>query len=296
MAATGARGQLLVVGTPIGNLGDLSPRAAEALRSADLVVAEDTRAAARLLAHLGTRARTISFNEHNSAARLPALLDRLAAGETLALTTDAGMPAISDPGAQLVAATRGAGHRVEVIPGPSAVTAAMALAGVEARGFVFGGFLPSRSRGARQEALKRLLHAAAGLELPLVLYEAPGRVAALLGALAELAPDARVAAGRELTKLHEEMRLGTPAELTANPPPARGEFTVVVSGISQAAVHADTPDWPGITRLALASGLSERGAVEMLRATGMSRRDAYRMVREVADAAEVGTGASVTRG
>ena len=152
-------GRLLVVGTPIGNLGDLSPRAADALRTADLVVAEDTRVAARLLAHVGARRPTRSFNEHNAAERLPELLARLAAGESLALTTDAGMPGVSDPGALLVAAAREAGHEVAAIPGPAAVTTAMALAGVEASGFVFGAFLPARPASARAAALERLLAA-----------------------------------------------------------------------------------------------------------------------------------------
>ena len=141
-------GRLLVVGTPIGNLGDLSPRGAEALPAADLVVAEDTRVAARLLRHLGTRRPTLSFTEHNAAERLPGLLARLAAGETLALTTDAGMPAISDPGSELVAAARDAGHAVEVVPGPSAVTAALAVAGSVRRGIRVRR-LPARATGVR---------------------------------------------------------------------------------------------------------------------------------------------------
>jgi len=114
-------GRLLIVGTPIGNLGDLTPRAAEALRGANLVVAEDTRQAARLLAHVGARTPTQSFNDHNAPARLSGLLARLAAGETLALTTDAGMPGVSDPGAELVAAAREAGAAIEVVPGPAGV-------------------------------------------------------------------------------------------------------------------------------------------------------------------------------
>ena len=137
-----AGGRLLVVGTPIGNLGDLSPRAADALREADLVVAEDTRVAARLLRFIGARKPSLSFTEHNAAERLPGLLGRLGSGETLVLTTDAGMPTVSDPGAELVAAARGAGHAVEVVPGPSAVTAALAVAGISGSGFLFGGFLP----------------------------------------------------------------------------------------------------------------------------------------------------------
>jgi len=286
-----ANGRLQVVGTPIGNLGDLSPRATDALRDADLVVAEDTRAAARLLAHIGARTRTISFNEHNATGRLPVLLERLSVGETLALTTDAGMPAVSDPGARLVAAARAAGHAVEVVPGPSAVTAAVALAGVEAPGFLFGGFLLSRARGPRRVALERLLRAAAAADLPLVLYEAPTRVAALLRDLAQLAPDALVAVGRELTKLHEEVRVGTATELAADPPVARGEFTVVITGLAVGGTEPAAPfDAPGLARVALGLGVSERGAVELLRAAGLPRREAYRVAREVAGAGDPAAG------
>ena len=284
-----ASGRLRVVGTPIGNLGDLSPRAADALRNADLVVAEDTRAAARLLAHIGARTRTISFNEHNATGRLPVLLERLAAGETLALTTDAGMPAVSDPGARLVAAAREAGHAVEVVPGPSAVTAAVALAGVEAPGFLFGGFLLSRAHSARRVALERLLRAAAAADLPLVLYEAPTRVAALLRDLVDLAPTARVAIGRELTKLHEEMLVGSAAALLAQPATARGEFTLVVSDVALGGAPRDGAfDAAGMARTALGLGVSERGVVELLRAAGIARRDAYLLARGAALAADAG--------
>ena len=188
-------GRLVVVGTPIGNLGDLSPRAAEALREADLIVAEDTRVAARLLRFIGARRPTQSFTEHNAADRLPGLLARLEAGDTLALTTDAGMPSVSDPGAELVAAARAAGHAVTVVPGPSAVTAALGLAGAGGSGFVFGGFLPARPVSARRAELGRLVAAAGGLGLPLVLFEAPHRVGRLLddlGALLGEHPDLRV--------------------------------------------------------------------------------------------------------
>jgi 16S rRNA (cytidine1402-2'-O)-methyltransferase len=272
------RGRLLVVGTPIGNLGDLTPRAAEALRSADLVVAEDTRLAARLLAHVGARTPAQSFNEHNAATRLPGLLTRLAAGETLALTTDAGMPAVSDPGAALVAAARAAGAEVAVLPGATAVTAAMALAGVEATGFVFGGFLPARPASARSAALERLLAASGAAGLPLVLYEAPHRMQALLSALSVGAPGATVAAGRELTKRHEEMLIGTPAEVASRLVSPRGEFTVVVSGLPAVEPATATADLDGLVQAGRREGLSDRSLVELLRAAGIARREAYRLV------------------
>jgi 16S rRNA (cytidine1402-2'-O)-methyltransferase len=284
---SGVRGRLLVVGTPIGNLGDLSPRAGEALRSADLVVAEDTRLAARLLAHLGTRTPTLSFNEHNAAARLPGLLARLADGATLALTTDAGMPAVSDPGAELVAAARAAGHRVEAVPGPSAVTTALALAGIEASGFLFGGFLPARPAATRRGALERHLAAAAGLGMPLVLYESPRRVVGLLRDLDALVPDARVAVCRELTKRHEEVLAGRAAEVVARLGEPRGEFTLVVSGLVQGSADAALDlDLDGLVRAARVAGLGPRAVVELLRAAGVPRREAYRLAQRTAPSPE----------
>ena len=272
------RGRLLVVGTPIGNLGDLTPRAAEALRSADLVVAEDTRLAARLLAHLGVRRPTLSYNDHSPPARLADLLDRLAGGATLALTTDAGMPTVSDPGARLVAAARAAGWEVVVLPGPSAVTAAVAVAGVEATGFVFGGFLPARPAGARAGALERLLTAAGMTGLPVVLFEAPHRIGALLASLERAVPAARVAVCRELTKLHEEVLVGTPAQVSAAFPEPRGELTLVISGIQPSAGEAGPLDAASLVLAAQRAGLAPRAVVELLRAAGMPRREAYRLV------------------
>jgi 16S rRNA (cytidine1402-2'-O)-methyltransferase len=273
-------GRLLVVGTPIGNLGDLTPRAAAALREAELVVAEDTRVAARLLAHLGARRPTLSFNAHNADGRLPDLLRRLTAGEILALTTDAGMPGVSDPGAQLVAAARAANVAVEAVPGPTAVTTAVALSGVEAAGFVFGGFLPSRPASARSAALEGLLAAAGSVGLPLVLYEAPPRVRSLLAALADRQPDLQVAICRELTKLHEEVLAGTPADVSARLVELRGEFVVVISSIEpptrvSGELHAQT-----VAAAGRVAGLSERGVVDLLRGSGLGRREAYRLARE----------------
>ncbi len=275
-------GRLLVVGTPIGNLGDLTPRAADALRSADLVVAEDTRLARRLLSHLGAKRPTVSFNDHSPDARLGELIARLAGGATLALTTDAGMPGVSDPGARLVAAARAGGATVEVVPGPSAVTAAIALSGVESLGFVFGGFLPARPAAARTVALRRLLDAAGATALPLVLFEAPHRVVALLEALEEVVPGARVAACRELTKLHEEVLVGTPAEVRTRLAGARGELTLVISGLPPAET-ANTLDVGAVVAAANRAGLVPRTIVELLRASGVPRREAYRAAQTRTD-------------
>lgn len=270
-------GRLLVVGTPIGNLGDLSPRAAEVLRSADLVVAEDTRLAARLLAHIGAKRPTASFNDHSPESRLGELVGRLARGETLALTTDAGMPGVSDPGARLVEAARQAGVAVEVIPGPSAVTAAMAASGVESLGFVFGGFLPARPKAARSKALRRLLDASGSAGLPLVLFEAPHRVVALLEALREQVPGARVAVCRELTKVHEEVLVGTPAEVREQLGAPRGELTLVISRVPPPA-PATALAVSSLVEAARGAGLSSRTTIELLRAVGVPRREAYRAV------------------
>lgn len=274
-------GRLLVVGTPIGNLGDLSPRAGAALLSADLVVAEDTRLAARLLSHLDARRPTRSFTDHNAAERLPELLARLERGETLALTTDAGMPGVSDPGARLVAAAREAGAQVEVVPGPSAVTAAIGLAGVEAPGFVFGGFLPTRPASRRAAALDRLLDASRELALPLVLFEAPHRLRELLAALGRRAPEATVALCREITKLHEDVRRGTPAELLAGLDAPRGEFVLV---IALAAAPARPPGQAAaeverIVDAAMQAGIGPRSIVQLLRGLGVDRRTAYRLAQ-----------------
>jgi 16S rRNA (cytidine1402-2'-O)-methyltransferase len=223
----------------------------------------------------------LSFTEHNSGTRLPGLLARLAAGETLALTTDAGMPAVSDPGADLVAAARGAGHAVEVVPGPSAVTAALAVAGVPGHagsGFLFGGFLPARPPTARYAALERLAASAGGLGLPLILFEAPHRVSRLLGELDRLTrvhPHLRVATCRELTKVHEEVVVGKLAEVTRSLPEPRGEFTLVISDLSAAASEGGV-DVEALLAAAQRAGLSPRAIVDILRAAGVPRREAYR--------------------
>ena len=273
-------GRLLVVGTPIGNLGDLTPRAAEALRSADLVVAEDTRLARRLLAHLGAKRPTLAFNDHAPASRLPELIARLQAGATLALTTDAGMPGVSDPGAQLVVAARDVGALVEILPGPSAVTAAVAASGVESLGFVFGGFLPPRPASARDTALRRLLDASGETAMPLVLFEAPHRIGALLAALELMVPDAQVAVCRELTKVHEQVLVGTPAEVAAGLTEQRGEFTLVVSRIPRPAATSSAPlSVDSVVDAAFQVGLTPRTVVDLLRAAGIPRRDAYRATK-----------------
>ncbi len=215
-------GVLQVVATPIGNLGDLSPRAADILRRVPVVVAEDTRHTGILLRSVGARPRLISLPGDREEQRVGQVLEALAQGE-VALVSDAGMPAVSDPGREVVAAARAAGHTVLAVPGPSAVVAAVAASGLRADRFTFLGFLP-RTRAR----MLRLL--AVTPEFALVFYESPHRLAATLRAAAAVVGARRVAVAREISKLHESWYLGTAAELGAyfETEPPKGECTVVV--------------------------------------------------------------------
>jgi 16S rRNA (cytidine1402-2'-O)-methyltransferase len=218
-------GTLYVVATPIGNLGDLSPRAAQVLRTVDAVAAEDTRRTARLFVHLGAAAPPLlSLPAFDERGRLQGVVGRLQAGQSVALCTDAGTPGVSDPGAALVAAAWEAGARVIPIPGPSAALAALMASGLPADRFLFAGFLP-RKGGSRAEALARL----AAVDATLVLYEAGNRTRQTLEDLRQALGDRRAAVGRELTKLHEELWRGRLGELAGRfQGPVRGEVTLVV--------------------------------------------------------------------
>lgn len=203
-------GSLTLVGTPIGNRADLSGRALEALRGADTVLAEDTRVSGKLLQSFGIAAHLERCDENVIAGRAPQLVARMAAGERMAFVSDAGMPAVADPGARLVDAARDAGVPVDVIPGPSAVTCAVAQSGFACEAFYFGGFLP-RKDGERERVLRRL----AGLPAVLVFYESPHRVADSLASIAAVFPGRRVALARELTKVFQEVLRGGAQELAA---------------------------------------------------------------------------------
>lgn len=226
--ASGAgAGRLFVVGTPIGNLEDASPRAIRTLGEADLVLCEDTRVTGRLLAAFGLRARLERCDENVMASRVDAVLARVGAGERVAFVSDAGMPGVSDPGQRLVDAALDAGLPVEVIPGPSAVTCALVASGLAGEHFFFEGFLPRR-RGAQLARLAEL----AVVPGALVAYESPRRVAETLANVAEVMPRRRVALVRELTKLHEEVVRGLAPELAAEVAArdeVRGECVVVVA-------------------------------------------------------------------
>ncbi|MGM0693142.1 MAG: 16S rRNA (cytidine(1402)-2'-O)-methyltransferase [Pseudomonadota bacterium] len=224
-------GALYVVATPIGNLDDLSPRAARVLAQVALIAAEDTRHSGRLLRHLGLSRPMLSLHEHNEAARVEALDARLVAGEDIALVADAGTPLISDPGFVLVRELRSRGRRIVPVPGPCALVAALSGAGLPTDRFLFQGFLPARG-GARRGRLEAL----ASREETLVFYESPHRIRDTLADLATTLGARRVVLARELTKTFETFLDGSAAELLAwmkeDPDQARGEFVVMVAGAS----------------------------------------------------------------
>jgi len=219
-------GHLILVPTPLGNLGDLTERSAEALRDCDRVACEDTRRTGGLLKHLGFEKPLLRFDDHAPKASEEAVEAALAAGETVAYCSDAGMPGVNDPGFELARLARLAGARVTVLPGPSAVTLAVVASGLPSHTFSFLGYLPSRSE-PRQTFLRKL----AGREETVVVFETPHRIHETLDELAEIAPDREIALGRELTKLHESWYRGTPAQVRAElGAESRGEMVLVIAG------------------------------------------------------------------
>jgi 16S rRNA (cytidine1402-2'-O)-methyltransferase len=271
--AAGA-GRLVLVGTPIGNLGDLSPRAVDALAGADLVCCEDTRRTGKLFAHAGIpRPPLVVVNDHTENREVGRVLDRLGRGDTVAVVSDAGMPGVSDPGERLVRAAVRYGHTVEVVPGPSAALSALVVSALPAGRFVFEGFLP-RKGSVRAERLAAL----AGERRTIVVYEAPHRVARTLADLAAACGGGRrVAVARELTKLHEEVWRGSLAQAAAwaadREPP--GEIVLVVEG----APEEPPPDDDALTaalRERLTGGSSPRDAAAAVAATfDVPKRRAY---------------------
>jgi len=253
-------GELILVGTPIGNLGDLSPRAVEALNKADFIAAEDTRVSGKLLSHLGIKKPMMSYFEHNKAARGEQILEKLQQGETVALMTDAGMPAISDQGEDLVALCVANGIPVRVCPGPSAVVSALAMSGLPTQRFCFEGFLTVNKAG-RREHLQSLKNE----HRTMIFYEAPHKLVATLADLYAAFGDRRITLCREMTKLHEEniyTSLASVQERFRTEEP-RGEFVLVIEGAPE---EKEAPD-------AFAEAMDE---ARRLMANGSSVKDAAR--------------------
>ena len=268
-------GTFYVVGTPIGNLEDLTLRAARVLSEVSLVAAEDTRVSRRLLNHLGVRVRCVSCNEHNWRQRVPELVQALETAD-VALVTDAGMPGVSDPGAAVVSALAEEGFDVQVIPGPSAVTTALAVSGFPSDCFTFLGFLPRRGRKRRDR-----LTWAATLQDTLVLFEAPHRLRTTLADLLGALGDRQITVCRELTKLHEEVWRGRVSGAMEHFAEPRGEFVMVVDGSVEPGEQDGQAGMEQARELLTSlrkSGIRAREAVaEVMAATGLPRSEVYRM-------------------
>lgn len=271
-------GTLFVVGTPIGNLGDMTPRAIETLRSVDVILAEDTRVTRKLCSAFDIDTPLERFDEHTSTARIPSVLERLLNGACIALTSDAGMPGVADPGNNLADAARDAGVEVIAIPGPSAVLAALSASGLGSDSFYFGGFIP-RKRGEQ----RAFFMSVAPLTCPSVFFESPHRVAQTLVTIAELFPSRRVALARELTKAYEEIvRMPAPelAEHIAARGEIKGECVIVLGPPSEQELSAQTSwddeDLADLLRQKMADGLSKSRAVALVaQETGVARNTLY---------------------
>ncbi len=271
---------LFLVSTPIGNLGDLSPRAADTLRTVARILAEDTRRTRILADRAGANAPLVSLHAHNERERVGKILAWLAAGEDLALVSDAGTPLLSDPGARVVDAVLDAGHRVVPIPGPSAILAALVASGLPSERFAFLGF-PERKGGDRRALLERVARS----EETVVLFESPQRLVDLLDALAAVCGAARrVAVARELTKVHEELTRGTLAEVAAyyREHPPKGEVTVVVAPAAESDSRGDRGEEAReLAARLLSEGLKPSEAAKELAARlDLGRNEAYRVVHE----------------
>jgi 16S rRNA (cytidine1402-2'-O)-methyltransferase len=282
-------GALVLVATPIGNLEDMTLRGLRVLREANLIAAEDTRHTAKLLTHFGITTPTVSLHEHNERSRIPELLDRIQRGERVAVVTDAGMPAISDPGFAVVAAAVAAGLNVEVIPGVSALTTAVAGAGLPTDVVTFVGFPPSRV-GERARWIARWREAAGVL----VLFESPHRVRATLEALAQALGNRQVVVAHELTKVHESWHRGPLDKLIADKDlPSKGEFTILVGPATEAPDGQDA-DAPEPQQVGVEFGLmTKNGAMtrrdaiaELARRHGLRKRQVYSMVEAAKDSVE----------
>jgi 16S rRNA (cytidine1402-2'-O)-methyltransferase len=273
-------GVLYIVGTPIGNLEDMSFRAVRILKSVDWIAAEDTRNTIKLLNHFGIHTKMVSYHKYNEQIVAAELVERLLAGASIAQVSDAGMPVISDPGQILIAACHAAGVPVRVVPGPTAALSAVALSGMDCRHFVFMGFLGKQSRD-----LQAGLEAIAASTMPVVLYESPHRLCKTLEKMAALFPERAMSISREMTKQYEETLQGTVAEMrdhfAAHPP--KGEFVLIVGGgDGPAGEAAALNDGPLVAHMAhyQNQGMSEKQAMKAVaKDRGVSKRDIYEQIK-----------------
>lgn len=256
---------LYIVGTPIGNLSDMSPRAIDVLRNVDLVAAEDTRVFGKIAAHFDIKTPRVSCHEHNERDVIPDLIARILAGGAVAVVTDAGMPAVSDPGFRIVRAARDAGVDVFVVPGPTAVISALVLSGFPTDRFTFCGFFDEKK-----------IHDDNKIRHTIVYYESPNRIMATIGILARVMPERRIAIVREITKIHEETIIGFPADLVNITPP-RGEIVLVIDAapdkkMTNAEIAEIVND--------VAARTTKSAAAELAMRTGISKKDAYKRLIE----------------
>ncbi|MCI8385983.1 MAG: 16S rRNA (cytidine(1402)-2'-O)-methyltransferase [Acutalibacter sp.] len=271
------KGALYVVGTPIGNLGDFSPRAAETLAQADFIAAEDTRVTQKLLSHLGLHKPLLSYFEHNKLSRGEVILARLREGETCALVSDAGMPAVSDPGETLIAACAAENIPVYVVPGPTAAISALAVSGLPTGRFTFEGFL-SMNKRSRREHLAQVEHETRTM----IFYEAPHKLRRTLGDLAKLFGDERkIAVVRELTKIHEEVWRTTLAEAAAHyrEQEPRGEYVLVIAGAETPALAEEFSLEDGVERareLVEGGSSASEAAKQAAKEMGLKKGEIYR--------------------
>ncbi len=273
-------GQLIVVGTPIGNLGDMSPRAVEALENCDFIAAEDTRVTLRLLNHFGIKKPLVSYYEHNRREKGEYILSRILGGETCVLVSDAGMPAISDPGEELVAGCAEADVPITAVPGPTAVITGLALSGLPTGRFTFEGFLSTNKR-VRREHLESLKNETRTM----IFYEAPHKLLATLDDFCEAFGNRRVSFARELTKLHEEMIRTTLSEARERfrETPPRGEFVIILAGAEPAAAREYTAEEAEeLARSYLEEGMSaSEAAKRAAKESGRKKGEIYAsLVRE----------------
>ncbi|MBR2411116.1 MAG: 16S rRNA (cytidine(1402)-2'-O)-methyltransferase [Clostridia bacterium] len=269
-------GELFVVGTPIGNLGDFSPRAVETLRSVDFIAAEDTRVSIKLLNYFDIKNKLIAYHEHNRAEKGPSIVERILAGESCALVTDAGMPAISDPGQDLVRLCHESGIKVNTVPGPSAIITALALSGLEVSRFTFEGFLTG-NKPKRREHLEEIKTE----RKTMVFYEAPHKLAATLHDLFVTLGDRKIALIKELTKIHENIEFGTLSEFDGkyDGVKLKGEYVIIIEAKSEEELKSEEEETDPVelARSYIKEGMSiNEAAKKAAKETGKKKSDIYR--------------------